>query len=196
MRLDSEWGVGTTIEVTLPVASVKRSPVDPASGANGLFSSEQRGPSLQSLQWISRASKVAGSLRASGGADVLVVEDNFVQQKLYKHRAVKAGLRMVVASSGAEALSLVRSGKKFGLALLDLQMEPMAGDEVCRRLRQDGYDGVVVCVTGTEFTAVDRAEFIRKHGFDDLVHKGASPSCFDVLVELGRLRAAAAAALS
>ena len=43
--------------------------------------------------------------------------------------------------------------------------------------------GIPVLVQGGE-----REEFMKSNGFDDMVTKGASPSCFDMLAELGKRR--------
>lgn len=66
--------------------------------------------------------------------DVLLAEDNPVNQMVLSLMLEKLGQKVTVAGDGRRALHLLtRTG--FDLAILDMQMPEMDGDEVTRRLR-------------------------------------------------------------
>lgn len=66
--------------------------------------------------------------------EILLVEDNEVNQLVATRYLKKWGMRVVVASSGKEAIDLV-NGKSFKLILMDLQMPGMDGFEATRIIR-------------------------------------------------------------
>ncbi len=66
---------------------------------------------------------------------VFVVDDNEVQHALIRDFLEPLGFDMVLASSGAECLELVKT-RKPNLILLDVSMPEMDGWELARRLRQ------------------------------------------------------------
>ena len=66
---------------------------------------------------------------------VFVVDDNEVQHALIRDFLTPLGFDIVVASSGAECLELVKTHKP-NLILLDVSMPEMDGWELARRLRQ------------------------------------------------------------
>ena len=70
------------------------------------------------------------------GATVLVVDDDELVRDLLSDFLTEAGLPVVVARSGTEAVDLYRARPdEFGLVLLDLTMPGMGGEETLRRLR-------------------------------------------------------------
>ncbi|MEM8931754.1 MAG: response regulator, partial [Acidobacteriota bacterium] len=68
-------------------------------------------------------------------ARILVVDDEPVNRLVLSQHLADAGLQVVEASSGLEALSHVHE-QSFDLVLLDVMMPKMSGYEVCRRLRE------------------------------------------------------------
>ena len=67
---------------------------------------------------------------------VLLVDDDPDLRSLYRLVLRQAGLEVIEAESGKQALSLAQT-EKPDLVLLDVMMPEMDGYEVCRRLRAD-----------------------------------------------------------
>mmetsp|Transcript_4191 Transcript_4191/g.10798 ORF Transcript_4191/g.10798 Transcript_4191/m.10798 type:complete len:307 (-) Transcript_4191:173-1093(-) len=94
---------------------------------------------------------------------VLHVEDDAILRSSLALRVFKKlSVQYEVAEDGEQAVEMVRqqpSGRQYALILMDNQMPRMRGDEATRTLRADGYDGVIIGMTGDPRGSVDRAEF-------------------------------------
>ena len=153
-------GLGSTFTVTLPVKPAVQ-PVSPP--------------------------EVAASSRATGGARVLVVDDDRAVAESTAMLLQLQGYEVRVAHSGAEALDQARAFRPQ-VALLDIGLHGMDGYETARRLRDlPGGDAMrLVAVTGYG-DASARARS-REAGFDHHLIKPVDPE------ELMRLAAPAVAA--
>ena len=78
--------------------------------------------------------QVAERLR---GARVLLVEDNEMNQELAMELLAKAGIDVVLAVNGQEAVDILGQDRDFDGVLMDCQMPVMDGYEATRRLRAD-----------------------------------------------------------
>lgn len=76
----------------------------------------------------------------AGGSDerlrVLVIDDEALVGRVIR-RALEPQFDTVVATGGAQAMELVRSGQRFDAVLCDLQMPGMSGAEVCAALEHE-----------------------------------------------------------
>lgn len=82
---------------------------------------------------------------------ILIVDDMPTNIQLLAE-ALRADYRILVATSGAEALRIVASQTRPDLILLDIMMPEMDGFEVCRRLKDDAgsRDIPVIFVTAKD----------------------------------------------
>ncbi len=73
-----------------------------------------------------------------------------------------------MASDGFEAFRLARE-KEFDLLLLDIRMPGLDGLEVTRRLRQEGYRGVIFALTAHAVSDIEKEA--QQAGFDGFLAK-------------------------
>lgn len=123
LRIDSQVGRGTRMEVFLPVVDHAPRPrqevVEPAATAE----------------------------RFEHRCVLLVDDDDAVRQPICS-LLEDLGCTVVAAASGAEALELARQGPDFDIALLDYAMPRMTGIELAARLREAGSVSRILLMTG------------------------------------------------
>jgi DNA-binding NtrC family response regulator len=103
----------------------------------------------------------------TGDGDILLVEDSQALAGVYAAYLRKAGMSVVGAENGSQALKYI--GDDVGrVVLLDLQLPDMDGMEILRKLRSEADPPAVVVVTadGSLRTAVDA---MREGAYDFLV---------------------------
>ena len=77
------------------------------------------------------------AMRSLAGTRVLLVEDNALNQELAVELLGEAGILVLVASHGQEALDILRHDIAFDGILMDCQMPVMNGFEATRAIRAD-----------------------------------------------------------
>jgi signal transduction histidine kinase/CheY-like chemotaxis protein len=150
--LESTPGVGSTFHFTLPLKVVD----DPVNGF-GMVTQHLR-------------AETSGT-----SADVLLVEDNRVNQKLATALLERQGYRVTLAENGAQAVELVRaSPNAFSIILMDMQMPVMDGLEATRQIRAnekaDGRKPVPIVAMTANAMQGDR-EICVAAGMDDYLAK-------------------------
>ncbi len=104
---------------------------------------------------------------------VLVAEDGEDNQRLIFHHLSRAGMKVIVANNGREALDLAVAAQKQSRApdviLMDMQMPIMDGYEATVKLRELGWRGAIVAITAHAMTG-DR-ERCTQVGCDDYLTK-------------------------
>ena len=81
-----------------------------------------------------------------GPLRILVVDDNEVNLKVAVQMLNRLGHQSSVARNGREACELAMQGK-FDIVLMDCMMPEMDGLEATRKLRGEGYEGIIVAMT-------------------------------------------------
>ncbi|MGI9175614.1 MAG: response regulator, partial [Rhodothermales bacterium] len=77
-----------------------------------------------------------GQQPALAGRRVLIVDDNATNQRILSGQVRSWGMTPTCAASGGEALSLIRDGVSFDVALLDMQMPEMDGQRLAEALAE------------------------------------------------------------
>lgn len=112
------------------------------------------------------------------GCRILLAEDGPENQRLISFILKRAGAGVTIVENGEQALDralaesrMARPGDPpaFDAILMDIDMPLMDGCEATRRLRQAGYDGLIIAVTG-HAQRYDRKQCLQT-GFDDYVAK-------------------------
>ena len=100
---------------------------------------------------------------------VLVVDD--VETNLYVAKGLLAPYKLQVETvlSGFEAIEKVESGNTYDIIFMDHMMPEMDGIETTQKMRELGYDGVIVALTANALVGND--EMFTSKGFDDFVSK-------------------------
>jgi two-component system cell cycle sensor histidine kinase/response regulator CckA len=79
---------------------------------------------------------------------VLVLDDEAPIREIQRRILEKAGYRVLEASGGADAFTLLEGTEELDLLIADLEMPEIAGEEVVRRIRMARPDLKVLYVTG------------------------------------------------
>lgn len=120
---------------------------------------------------------------SSGGAVVLLVEDNIVNQKVGKRMLQKLGLRVDIAPDGETALEKL-SETEYPLVFMDMQMPGIDGLETTRRIRAGvagNHQPYIIALTANA-TTEDRTRCLEA-GMNDYVAKPVHPTVLGMLVE-------------
>ena len=116
------------------------------------------------------------------GEQILVVEDNEKNMKLFRDVLRATGYRTLEASTGAQAL-IVATAHQPALVLMDVRLPDMGGVEVLRRLRMDERTATIpVLAVTAQAMKGDRARFIEA-GFDGYLSKPVDIDVFLATVE-------------
>ncbi|MCL2481487.1 MAG: response regulator [Spirochaetaceae bacterium] len=98
----------------------------------------------------------------------LVVEDYYVNQKLFKTILESLHIEVEVADNGLIAVELVAE-RTFDLILMDIQMPVMNGLDASRKIREMGIKTPIIAVTANAITG--EMEKILEAGMDDFLSK-------------------------
>ena len=122
---------------------------------------------------LKHASVTSNPTQSKNEITVLVAEDGEDNQRLILHHLSRAGMKVIVANNGREALDLAVAAQKQSRApdviLMDMQMPIMDGYEATLKLRELGWRGAIVAITAHAMTG-DR-ERCTQAGCDDYLTK-------------------------
>ncbi len=112
---------------------------------------------------------------------VLVAEDHFVNQQLFRTILEKTGCTVDVASNGLQALERARELQP-DIVFMDIQMPRMNGYDAARGLRDAGFRMPIIAVTANAHS--DERQRCLDYGMDDYMSKPFKPK--DVRQLLGK----------
>ena len=100
---------------------------------------------------------------------VLIVDD--VETNLYVAQGLMMPYKLFAetASSGFEAIDMINSGNTYDIVFMDHMMPLMDGIETTKKLRDDGYDGIIVALTANALAGND--EMFLQNGFNGFISK-------------------------
>lgn len=119
MWVESEAGKGTTFHFTIQAET--------AAGARAVYLQFEQ-PNLR-------------------GKHLLIVDDNPTNRKILTLQTESWGMVPFQAPSGAEALAILREGRTFDLAILDMYMPEMDGLTLAEEIRRTGCEMPMVMLT-------------------------------------------------
>jgi len=120
-----------------------------------------------------------------GGLRVLVVEDNFVNQKVAQRHIEKLGHQADVAENGAQALDMLAL-QRYDVIFMDCQMPVLDGYETTRRIRAGrvpNLDSTLPVFAFTAFATESDRQKCFAAGMDDIVVKPVRFEDFQSLLE-------------
>ncbi len=95
----------------------------------------------------------ADSFNDFKGSHILVVEDSFIDQKLFQNILEKSGIEVTIANNGQEALKLLENKyNKFDLILMDISMPIMDGYDAIAQIRHNSRYNHIPIVASTSMT--------------------------------------------
>jgi signal transduction histidine kinase/ActR/RegA family two-component response regulator len=162
-------GEGSTFWITLPLIAGEQTLAQPTAAEQ---SASEPPVSVPTLVDAVGAPPARGAAQVVA-ARVLLVEDNFVNQRVAVYMLVKLGHRVDVAKHGREAIDMLgKSG--YDLVLMDCQMPEMDGFEATRIIRDRSspvldHEIPVIAMTANAFPE-DRARALAC-GMNDFLAK-------------------------
>lgn len=107
-------------------------------------------------------------------APVLIVDEDDEARAQLAGLLERAGLEVIEATSGEEAIRIVRE-QDVALALLEVALDDVSGYEVCRTIREEvGLDPGVMFISGSRTESYDRVAGLII-GADDYLAKPYAP---------------------
>lgn len=106
---------------------------------------------------------------------ILVADDDPVYRSLLQGQLEESHFEVVLACDGVEAWNILQRPDAPTLALLDWNMPPMEGYEVCRRIRQIKGNAIPYILMVTSNSSRDELLKVLVAGADDYLLKPFEP---------------------
>jgi len=110
---------------------------------------------------------------------ILIADDDPNIIKILKDRLDNKGFKVITASNGAEALTLVKS-ESPGIAILDLQMPMMSGIEVLQEIKKQNLDVTTIFLTA--YGTIELAVEAMKKGAYDFIQKPVDFTHLEIVI--------------
>ncbi|MFH1659944.1 MAG: PAS domain S-box protein [Pseudomonadota bacterium] len=178
-------GTGLGLAITRQLAEMM-------GGSAGASSEVSKGSTFWFTVWLDRSVEIVKRTRGSqrlganmhhvdtfgmAGRRLLLVEDEPINQEIFREILQDSGFLVDVADNGVEAIQLARQGF-YSVILMDMQMPVMDGLTATRHLRQlpELNRTPIIAMTANAF-AEDRAKCL-KVGMNDFLTKPVDPNQF------------------
>ncbi|MGO9039065.1 MAG: ATP-binding protein [Steroidobacteraceae bacterium] len=175
----SRPGAGSTFWFVLPLqaGNCVQEPAEPTAPVQAAVPVEVTAPA--------EVAAPAEAAAPAAPAQLLLVEDNFVNQRVALYMLAKLKYRVDVATTGVEAIVRL-SRTRYQLVLMDCQMPEMDGFEATRRIRDRtstvlDHEVPIVAMTANAFPE-DRVRAIAS-GMNDFLSKPVDQSTLSAVIE-------------
>ncbi len=157
IKVESEYGSGSTFIITIPQKITSTEPVGAVSTR------------AESNDNTRKPYKVSFS---ASDAVILIVDDSIVNLRVAKALLRDTGLVIETADSGSKAIELTEK-KKYDLILMDQRMPNMDGTETMHSIRsqQNGLNTSTPVICMTADAIIGSKEKYLESGFDDYLSK-------------------------
>ena len=144
IKVSSKLNQGTRISVTLPADALN---------ANQFVEAQPR--------------SFVAQVNIDKSANVLVVEDHYINQVVIQTLFEKLGVSLSVVSTGEEGVEYAKSNP-VDLVLMDLNLPGIQGDEATIQIKRFKPNLPIVALTADVIT---QPEYLREQGLDDVLTK-------------------------
>ncbi|NJD34220.1 MAG: response regulator, partial [Betaproteobacteria bacterium] len=192
-----EEALGSAAQHGVTLKSVLNKPVTPSTLLEAIGEALGKGVVTET-----RAQEKAGSYAESmvklKGARVLLAEDNEMNQELATELLGQAGIEVVVARNGQEAVDILAGDARFDGVLMDCQMPVMDGYMATREIRKNpAFKELPIIAMTANAMAGDREKVIEAGMWDHIAKPLNVGEMFDTIakwIKPGTTRAKAGAA--
>ena len=154
--------------VTMPTVLTK--PVTPSTLLEAIGETLQKGIEITTRS-EERAESDTEAMKSLKGARVMLVEDNDMNQELAMELLANAGLEVVLAVNGQDALDKLNADARFDGVLMDCQMPVMDGYTATREIRKnERFKNIPIIAMTANAMAGDREKVINA-GMNDHIAK-------------------------
>ena len=152
------------------ISGMLTKPVNPSMLLEVLGETLQKGSPVNTRTEV-RADNISEAMARLKGSRVLLVEDNAMNQELALELLGQAGMQVVLAENGQEALDKLPTHGPFDGVLMDCQMPVMDGYTATRAIRQmPAYQHLPILAMTANAMAGDR-ERVLQAGMNDHISK-------------------------
>jgi CheY-like chemotaxis protein len=102
--------------------------------------------------------------------NALVVDDNTLSGSMLAHLLMQRGYGVTEVSNATTALEHLKS-TRFDVALLDIHMPKMSGNELCQIIRNELNLHALPVIAHTEDTNAKNINLMERAGFDHFMFK-------------------------
>jgi signal transduction histidine kinase/AmiR/NasT family two-component response regulator/HPt (histidine-containing phosphotransfer) domain-containing protein len=153
IQVESIYGTGTTVTITIPQKIVDRQPVS-------------------QMQELPQTIQKVTDMFTAPGLKVLIVDDNVINRKVARSFLKNYAFDLTEAESGPESIERVRNDR-YDLIFMDHMMPDMDGVEAVEIIRRDcGENGTAPVIIALTANAMEgMREHFLEHGFQDFIAK-------------------------